>query len=81
MMRTYARFHTNETPRKIGKAYRNLATRQLLAKHNGASFIKADHMKTVLADVDADGRYRRLGCLIGHGNSPFRVLCSRIGAN
>ena len=32
-------------------------------------------------DRTADGRYRRLGCLLGHGNSPFRVLCSRIGAN
>ena len=66
--------HTDKTSREVGKAHRNLATRQLLAQNDGAALIKADHMKTVLANVDADGRYRRLGCLLRHGDSPFRVL-------
>jgi hypothetical protein len=37
-------------------------------------------METVLADVDANGRNRRLGCLLRHGDIPFRVQRSGIGA-
>jgi|TARA_Y100000031_G_C8204749_1_gene378070 hypothetical protein len=57
------------------------ATRQLLAQLNGAALIKTNHMETVFTDVDADGRNGGLGCLLRHGDSLFRVLCSTIGAN
>jgi hypothetical protein len=46
-----------------------------------APLIKADYMETVFTDVDADNRNQSLGCLVRHGENPFRVLCSRIGAN
>jgi len=80
MMRPNASFHTDETARKIGKADRNLAARQLLAQHNRTSFIKADNVETVFADINADGQNRRLGCLLRHDHIPFRVHCSSIGA-
>ena len=52
MMGADARLHTDETGRKIGKAHRNLAARQLLAQNDSAALVKADHMETVFADAD-----------------------------
>jgi hypothetical protein len=39
-----------------------------------AALIKAYHMKTVLTNVDANRRDRRLGGTVGHGDIPFHIL-------
>jgi hypothetical protein len=66
MVRANAGLHADQTGRHVGKARFHLATRPLLAQHDGATLIVAYHVERVLADIDAD--YSDCSVkLLGHG--------------
>ena len=54
VMSTDAGLHADQAPRYIGESCFNLATRPLLSQHDCTTFIKANNMERVLADIDAD---------------------------
>ena len=54
MMRPGAGLHADQARRQVGKPRFHLATRPLLAQHQGSTPILADHVERILADIDAD---------------------------
>ena len=66
MVRANAGLHADQARRQVGKSGLHLATRPLLAQHNGTTLIVANDVERVLADIDADDGDGSLGGL-GHG--------------
>ena len=78
VMSTDAGLHADQAPRYIGKSCFNLATRPLLSQHDCTTFIKANNMERVLADIDADygdrsAKILRNGVLLVFG-APCQLL-------
>jgi hypothetical protein len=55
VMGSDAGFHPNETDRHVSEARLNLPARELLAQDDGATYIQANQVEAVLADVDPKG--------------------------
>ena len=66
MVRANAGLHADQARWQVGKSGLHLATRPLLAQHNGTTLIVANDVERVLADIDADDGDGSLGGL-GHG--------------
>jgi len=66
VMGTDAGLHADQAGRRVGQANLDLGPRQALAQHDGATFVEADEMEGVLADVDAQ---RGDGGGLGLGNA------------
>jgi len=56
VMRTAARFHTNQAPRQLGKQSRHLVTFDLLLQHGLASLIDAMDLEHIFCKVNANRR-------------------------
>ena len=54
MMRPGAGLHADQARRQVGKPRFHLATRPLLAQHQGSTPILANDVERILADIDAD---------------------------
>jgi hypothetical protein len=69
MMRTNAGLHADEARRHIGEPRFHLPARPLLAQSDRTARVKANHVETVLADVDAHNGDRDLA-LLNHRRAP-----------
>jgi hypothetical protein len=63
MVRANAGLHADEARRQVGKSGLHLAARPLLTQYDCATFIVADDVKRVLANIDSDDGDGSLGGL------------------
>ena len=80
VMGPYASLHADQASRNIGKRAFELMSRPLLPQYNRAATVESDHMKAVLAQVDADGGNGRLSptCAVRGGISLFSGILHRV---
>jgi len=62
-------FDTNEAGLQVCKPRCNAPARDLLPQHDGAAQIQADHVKGVLAHINADSSHCVNGGLVRHGGA------------